>query len=434
MSLFQRIFLSFGLAALLIAASFFAIGRYHGGEVIQQTQQILTAQAEVVATLWQEGGRRATMRWLHRQGNQQGNQQRPLLLDKNGMSPLPRHAARQPWLHGPISAGIQRLKFGKVAVVVALPEISPPLYLVQPIELGRLHRLPLVGWLIIALSIIGVVSLLLALALSKRIRYLRHAAQIMAKGDLSARVELSGRDEVSALAKDFNPMAERLNEIMVSQKQLVSDVSHELRSPLARLRIALELAERADDPSAVLKRISKEADELEALVTDLLSLARIEAGTTQQEAQEVALCELVNRIATDANYEGEQSQRRVNLVTCEPSAIAGDAILLKAAIENVVRNAIRHTPDKSSVEISVIRNQTQIEIIIEDQGPGVPEEQLLRIFEPFARIAEARDRSSGGYGLGLAITGRIMNAHGGSGRAENRPAGGLRVILTLPVS
>jgi len=430
MSLFQRIFISFWLAAILLASSFFLLGRYSGSEAIERTEVILEAQAEVVASLWLEGGQRATMHWLF----QQSHRERPLLLNGEGQSPFPRHRDRsEKWPHGPLSVGVQRLQFGRIAVVVPLPGVSPPLYLVKRLNPGQLHRLPMVAWLLLAIVIIGLVSFTLAAILSRRIRHLRNAAQVLAEGDLSARVSLTGRDEVSALATDFNLMAERISEMMTSQRRLVSDVSHELRSPLARLRIALELAERAEDPAQALARIGKEADELEQLVSDLLSLARIESGQSLMERQPVPLCELLNTIVADANFEGEALQRQVLLENCEETTVEGDPVLLHAAIENVVRNALRYTPEGSTIVIKLLRQNGILQITVEDQGPGVPEESLDRLFEPFARVAEARDRNSGGYGLGLAITGRTLIAHGGDAKAENRSEGGLRVTLTLPI-
>ncbi|NOR52124.1 MAG: HAMP domain-containing protein [Gammaproteobacteria bacterium] len=434
MSLFLRIFLSFWFAAILLAVSFFLIGRYSGGEAIERTEAVLEAQAEVVASLRLEGGRRATMHWLF----QQDQQQRPRLVDSDGQSPFPPQRHRDPQRpklqpYGPVRPGIKRLKHGHVAVVVALPGVNPPLYLIKQIDPGQMHRLPMYLLPLIGIVIIGLVSLALAMALSRRIRHLRSAAQIIAEGDFSARVELTGRDEVSALAADFNLMAERISEMMVSQQQLVSDVSHELRSPLARLRIALELAERAEEPSPALARIAKEADELEQLVTDLLSLARIESGQSLLERQSVPLCKLLGNIVADASFEGEAHRRQVILEHCDEASVEGDPVLLHAAIENVVRNALRYTPEESTVVVRLQRDEQSLQITIDDQGPGVPEEALCRLFEPFARVAEARDRNSGGYGLGLAITGRTLTAHGGDARAENRPDGGLRVMLTLPL-
>ncbi|MBC8211250.1 MAG: HAMP domain-containing protein [Gammaproteobacteria bacterium] len=439
MSLFLRIFLSFWLAAVLLAASFFVLGRYSGNQAIERHQAILQAQAEIVASIWIENGQRATMHWLF----QQSAEQRPQLVNEMGQSPFKRHRPANPARgpgHGPIpinipvSSGVERLQHGKVALVVALPSINPPHFLVKQLDPGQLHRLPMALWPLPALIIISLVSYMLATMLSRRIRELRRTVQVISAGDLTARVKLGGQDEVSALATDFNRMADRLNDILNSQRQLVSDVSHELRSPLARLRIALELAERAANPASALQRIAKEADELEQLVTDLLSLARIESGQFRLEKKTVTLCELLKRIVADAHYEGKASHRHVRLQSCSDTSIQADPVLLHSAIENVVRNALRYTPDESEVVVNLQLQHDVVCITIDDQGKGVPEQALARLFVPFARVAEARERDSGGFGLGLAITGRVIQAHGGQVSAMNRVQGGLRVSLTLPVS
>ena len=176
------------------------------------------------------------------------------LLNKQGQSPFQHHRARStvPWPYGPIRTGVKFEQSGRVIISAALQGVQPPLYLVQQLDPSQLQNMSMPIMLLLALVVIGLVSFILATMLVRPIRQLRNAVQIITAGDLSARVNLSGHDEVSALAKDFNLMAERINEMMNSQRQLVSDVSHELRSPLARLRIALELAERAENPASAL--------------------------------------------------------------------------------------------------------------------------------------------------------------------------------------
>jgi two-component system sensor histidine kinase CpxA len=212
------------------------------------------------------------------------------------------------------------------------------------------------------------------------------------------------------------------------------DVSHELRSPLARLRIALELAERSDDPAQALKRVEKEADELEQLLGNLLSLSRLESGQAVLERRPVILGELLQTIVNDADFEARAHQRRVALQTTQDFTVEGDPVLLRAAIENVVRNAVRYTDEGSLVEVALGSENGQARVRVCDQGEGVPEASLQKMFEPFARVGEARDRDSGGYGLGLAITGQVVAAHGGTVRAVNREGGGLCVELTFPSS
>lgn len=432
MSLFVRIFLFFWLTAALLASSFFALGRLSGSEVIERNHEILKAQAVTVSALWQQDGHRATRHWMM----QLPRRDRPILLDRQGKSPFPMHAERNKKethnLTIPLEPGTQRHKFGHVSLIVAVPDIQPPLFLVRQLEPTQLHRLPMWLWFAAAFVIISLVSYLLAYYLSRRIRHLRHAVQRVTDGDLTSRVSLSGQDEVSALASDFNQMADRINDMLNSQRQLVSDVSHELRSPLARLRIALELAQRSDDATTALPRIEKEADELENLVTELLSLARIESGQFQLEKKDTNITELLQQIVHDANFEGEAKHCEVRLAFTEAMTLSVDPVLIRAAIENVVRNALHYSPEHGIVEVSTQSSPDKLTIIIEDSGEGVPELSLEQLFKPFTRVAEARDRSSGGFGLGLAITGKSLLAHGGEAIAQNREQGGLRVILSLP--
>lgn len=431
MSLFLRIFLSFWLAAMLLAGSFYLLGRYSGAEAIQRSKAVLDGQAEIVASLLIKDGRHATVQWL----STLTLSERPHLVDEQGRNPL----RRGPQFNRvipmkPIQQGVHALPSGDVLIVVPLPGVSPPLFLFQHLEQYRIQRIPVLLQFILALLVISLISYALASVLTRRIRKLRSTAQVIAAGDLSARVALDGNDEVSALAADFNRMTERIGDMLNSQRQLVRDVSHELRSPLARLRIALELAQKSGNLAVSLPRIEKEADELENLVTSLLSLARLESGQSQLEKQTVSLRSLVTQIVEDANYEGCASQRHVKMAQCDDADLIADPVMLRSAIENVVRNALRYTPQNSEVTIQLKRHTGSVTLCVDDQGKGVPMQELEKLFEPFARVSQARDRRSGGYGLGLAITGKIIQAHSGQVRAENRKAGGLRVIMTLPIS
>jgi signal transduction histidine kinase len=313
-----------------------------------------------------------------------------------------------------------------------LPGVTPALFLVTEVDPGRFQAMPFWVRALMTVLTIGLVSLLLARMLTRQVRPLRLAAQRMAEGDLNGRVELKGRDEISALGADFNLMAERLNDLLQSQRQLVRDVSHELRSPLARLRVALELAERSEDHKKALGRIEKEADELERLITELLSLARLESGQSGFERQHLRLDELISKVVKDADFEAQAHDKHVSYTPQEISVV-GDGVLLRSAVENVVRNAVRHTPERSRVDVSLSAEDGICVIRVKDGGPGVPESQLQVMFEPFTRTAEARERGSGGFGLGLAIAQRAMQVHGGDATARNHPQGGLEVSLRMPV-
>ncbi len=433
MSMFLRIFLFFWLSALLIAASFFLLGQLSGSEVIERKREMLNTQAITVSTLLQQGDHRLIHRWLQ----QLPPRERPLLIDRDGNIPFAKRMNRMRGLvhqlRFPLEEGIQHHHMGLVSLIVAVPDSDPALFLVAPLEPGQMQRIPVWLRFLSALIIIGLISYLLALLLSRRIRKLRTAVQGFSEGDLSRRVSVDGNDEVTALAADFNLMADRVNDMLASQRQLVSDVSHELRSPLARLRIALELAQRSSNSAEVLHRIEKETDELETLVTELLSLARIESGQFHLEKQSTDLAGLLRQVVHDANFEGEQKGCSVNLHAVEAITLEVDPVLIRSAVENVIRNAIRYSGEQGSIEVSTRLDTDSFQIIIEDSGPGVPESELDNLFQPFARVAEARDRVSGGFGLGLAITGRSLLAHHGHARAENRSEGGLRVILSLPL-
>jgi two-component system sensor histidine kinase CpxA len=433
MSLFLRIFLFFWLTAALLATSFFLLGRVSGSEAIERKREMLEAQAVTVSTLWQQGGHRLLRQWMA----QLPYRERPMVLQKDGHSPFPRHAARHrppgQMLQFPLQSGVQRHGFGHVSLIVEVPDTDPALFLVARLEPSQLDRLPRWLWFVSAFLIISLISYLLALVLSRRLRQLRLAVQEFSQGDLHRRVDSRGGDEVAALARDFNQMADHINAMLSSQRQLVSDVSHELRSPLARLRIALELAQRKGDHSDALPRIEKEADELENLVTHLLSLARIESGQFQLERQFTDMTDLLNQIVRDANFEGEQKTCSIRLLSTGTVSLNIDRVLIRAAIENVIRNAIRHSPPDSEIVVSTLASDSEFRIIIDDNGPGVPEAALDKLFQPFARVGQSRDRVSGGFGLGLAITGRNLLAHGGQVYAQNRDVGGLRVVLGLPM-
>ncbi len=313
----------------------------------------------------------------------------------------------------------------------------------QAVTLGRVLRRPRVIALpiVVAAIVSGLVCLLLARYLTAPIGRLRRATEAYAAGDLNPRVAPtlgSRRDEIADLARAFDHMAQRLQELMTSQRQLLSDVSHELRSPLARLQVALGLArQRADGrATAELDRIESETEHLNDLIGQLLSLSRLEAGVMKPEREPIDIGEILAAVAADADFEARANNRRVEVAKVAPTLIRGDAALLHSAIENIVRNAVRYTAENTVVRLSLDRTDGPpdgLTICIRDYGPGVPEEMLPRLFEPFVRVDDARDRSRGGFGLGLAIAQKAIHLHGGEVVARNEPDGGLSVIITLPI-
>ncbi len=295
------------------------------------------------------------------------------------------------------------------------------------------------AFLLLAISVTGIASLWLTRSVSRPVAALGAATRELATGNLAARVAApvsSRRDELGALARDFDAMAGRLQEQVDAKERLLQDISHELRSPLARMRVALGLARQSGASTGLqLDRIEQEAERLNALIGQLLTLSRLGVDGVRLAADPVDLGDLIDTIARDAAFEG---QARGIRVAWQPPAAAvtvrGDPSLLASAIENVVRNALRYTPERSTLSLAIAPlGPSRVAVTVEDEGPGVPEAELKQIFAPFHRVAESRGRDSGGDGLGLAITDRVLHAHEGSARAENRPGGGLRVTLELPV-
>ena len=302
--------------------------------------------------------------------------------------------------------------------------------------------MPLPG-LIIAIISSGLVCYFLSWYLTKPIVRLRAATRQLAAGDLTARSGAPAtkrKDEVAGLMRDFDAMAERLEMLVKAQSRLLNDISHELRSPLARLNVALGLArQRAGVESTdMLDRIELEASRLNELIGRILTLARLEDGEQRVPQTPVPLGELVANVAEDAEFEAQERHCHVHTVIPEGDwGVRGNDSLLHSAVENVVRNAIRYTAEGSPVEIALTSEErsggAEAVLRVSDSGPGVPEDALAKLFEPFYRLDDARGRLTGGVGLGLAITERAVRFHGGKVSAFNRAEGGLMVEIRLPL-
>jgi two-component system sensor histidine kinase CpxA len=246
----------------------------------------------------------------------------------------------------------------------------------------------------------------------------------------------SRKDELGDLVRDFNAMAAKTEHLISSQRQLLYDVSHELRSPLARMNVALDLLRGRvrDDPA--LDRMEIDLQRLNEIIGRLLTVAKLEATSALQAPVRVDLSELVSSVVSDADFEAQERGSRVDIVQTANLTVPGDPNLLRSAIENVLRNSVRFTRTGTAVEVVLRTKQTisadEAILSIRDRGPGVPEEELTNIFRPFYRVTDARSRDSGGTGLGLAIAERIVHLHGGSIQAMNDPDGGLRVEMIFP--
>lgn len=281
------------------------------------------------------------------------------------------------------------------------------------------------------------IGFLLARALSARLERIRGAAEKLAAGDLTARVgspPARRHDEIDVLGREFDRMAEALERSVEAQRQLVHDVSHELRAPLARLQVAAGLVRKHSGPEgqSALDRIDQEVEALAELYEELLSLARLEARPPGAASTAVRLDVLLENVGEDVSFSHEPRRACIEIEATEPLSVSGDARLLGRAFENVLRNALLHTPDETKVVVSIAEDGPHAVVTVRDQGPGVPEDQLERIFQPFVRIDDARSDERGGTGLGLAIVERCITAHGGTVRAHNLREGGLAVEMRIP--
>ena len=298
----------------------------------------------------------------------------------------------------------------------------------------RVFALPL----LVTALLSGLLCYWLARYLLRPVKELREATQAMAAGDFAQRVApgLGGRrDEIADLAHDFDHMAARIEQLVSAQMQLLGDISHELRSPLARLVVALELAQQKQGgaASAEYERIALEAERMNDLIGQLLTLSRLESGAGKIAAETVDIDALLERLVENCNFELAADERRAVIVESAPAAIEGDPALLTSAFENVIRNAARYTDSGTAVEVAARTADGWLEVRVRDHGPGITESMLERVFDPFVRVGDARDRGSGGHGLGLAIAKRAIGLHGGEIAAANHPDGGLEISIRLPL-
>jgi two-component system sensor histidine kinase CpxA len=277
--------------------------------------------------------------------------------------------------------------------------------------------------------------LVLTLHITRPLGKLREAASSIAEGRLKTRVKPAiGRrhDEIALLGEDFDRMAEQIDRLVTAQRNLLGDVSHELRSPLARLIVALSLLKQAQGEEAgeYQNRIGIEAERLDKLIGQLLTLTRIDSGVDANLRETFDLANLVQEVVADGDFEARAQNRAVRFVASGSCSMSGVAEMIRSAIENVVRNAVRHTPPETAVEVSIAREGGSALIRVRDHGPGVPEAMLKEIFLPFHR----EQLTGNGAGLGLAIADRVVRLHNGSIQAYNALEGGLVIDIHLPVS
>ena len=316
---------------------------------------------------------------------------------------------------GPVFFERNETRFALFSVRLEMPEKQAP---------------PVLLFLTIALITTVLLSWLFAKSLTNPILRIQSSAKRIASGDWQARVGRAAKrqDELGQLSRDFNKMAEQLESMWGAQKRLLADVSHELRSPLARLQMALGLAHQQNVDPETLSRVEREAERMEALVSQLLTLSRAEAGEATMQKQMLSL--VLDDVFTDANFEAANKNKQLKIDEIPKALVVVDSMMLCRAVENVLRNAIRHSA--LSTHISFSEDAKHWCIHITDDGDGLTVEECERIFSPFYRATLARERESGGVGLGLSIAKAAVELHHGLIIAEPVERGGLRVTLSFP--
>jgi two-component system, OmpR family, sensor histidine kinase CpxA len=441
-SLFLKIFVSYWLAqALFLVLGILVIFAFRQqGEFSEWQAQQATA-SQRAADVFEQGGAAEVRRYLEDLRDTQ--HVRAYLFDAQGQEvsgrALPRWAeSLSRGMRPPPREFLQRMgpsPFRRLPVTSAAGHKYILAVMLPPGPFGP-GGVPGLGILIGIISS-GVVCYLLARYLTSPVVRLRAATRRLADGDLAARAGSAGsrrRDELAELVRDFDVMAERLENLVKAQSRLLHDISHELRSPLARLNVALGLARQRSGPEtqSALARMELESDRLNQLIGSLLTIARLESGADRSRKSVIELGEMIREIANDADYEAQARRCQVKMRIVNDCRVWGEENLLHSAIENVVRNAAQYTAEGTAVEVSLEQTSREAIVRVADSGPGVPNEALEKMFRPFYRVDDARGRETGGVGLGLAITERAVRLHGGTVKAWNRSEGGLTVEIRVP--
>jgi len=285
----------------------------------------------------------------------------------------------------------------------------------------------------LVLGATGILCWIAAVGVISPIRRIAANIALFGQGNLDVRVDTDRDDEIGQLGRSFNEMAERLQRLIMSERRLLGDISHELRSPLARLKFAMKLARTSSDPTAALERIERDVDRIASLVADIVEINVVEDAPALQDKREICVRDIIHEVVRDCSVEAEIRGCRIDVSGNVCASVQGNPELLRRAVENVLRNGIRYSPEKSPIELNISENENHAVITIRDYGPGVPDDSLSRIFDPFFRVEEARNTNGGGSGLGLSIAKRAVCVHRGTICAENA-APGLRVVISIPLT
>lgn len=450
LSLYWKIFLSFWLATILIIIT----TAWVTSEIAQKSsipaheQVFMDSYANAAIAIIESSHRDTLKKWLKQTGESKqmtlyllsstgeviGNQEPPYEIKQIGAD----------LVNEELDNGI--LKFGNLIISHEILSTSGIAYRLAAVSEKPLSHFVIIPWagltirLTIAIFISGLICYLLSIYLTQPLRSLGLAAKSIAKGKLSTRVgQFKGhhRDELAELSQEFDRMAEQLEAMVNSKERLLQDISHELRSPLARLQIAIELGHNKTGDKAKLEfnRMEMECLRLNTLIGEILEFTRLDKSPGQLNKALVPVLPLMQRLVEDANFEFNHSKHGILPDTSPVQQLYIDECLIHRALENIIRNAYRYSPPDEAVRIELSTDASKQHFFIDvlDRGPGVPDEQLETIFNPFYRVDTSREKKTGGYGLGLAIADKAVKQHHGSIVAMNRERGGLHVRITLPI-
>lgn len=454
-TLFLKIFFCFLVIIVLVGTSLESsslLAKFYEERWQVTLHSIMPMEAEKAARMYEAEGEDALRNYLD--DLQSRKTARFFFFDENGQTLLNRPAPPPVLRLAQNAEGMARTTAEGLSLVdprrgIAVRQVSgpsgrqyrlafqtSPTYLVPISEKIGAH--PYLRLLVITL-VAAALCAVLTLHITRPLGKLRSAASNIAEGQLKTRVQPAiGRrhDEIALLGKDFDQMAEQIERLVTAQRNLLGDVSHELRSPLARLIVALSLLKQAqaEEAAEYQNRISIEAERLDKLIGQLLALTRIDSGVDTNLRETFDLAGLVQEVAADGDFEARAQDRGVRFLANESCSMSGVAEMIRSAVENVVRNAVRHTAPGTSVEITIERKNNHALLRVRDHGPGVPVQMLDKIFLPFHRVQTNGNGHDGGSGLGLAIADRVVKLHHGTIEAYNAREGGLVIDIHLPLN
>jgi signal transduction histidine kinase len=383
-------------------------------------------ELESARSAWQEGRAVALSAYVERLNHLFGTFH--YILDSDGVDIISGQHRAELLPVSPLTASRGRVN-GQYIVTHKSPDGRYWLIAVDPRQPNQWTLFPY--YLLVA----GVTALLCWLAATGVVSPIRKVTCIVERfgqGDLSVRANLRRKDEIGGLASSFDAMAERLQTLVVSERRLLQDISHELRSPLTRLKFAVRLTRTAAEPKAALDRVERETNRITSLVSEIVEMTRMEGDPLSRNTEPVHLKQLVEETLDDCRVEAQLLRGCAIRVEGQLlGEVAGDRELLRRAFENVLRNAIRYSPERATIEVALAESAHLITIAVRDYGPGVPAESLTQIFEPFFRVEEGGDEKTGGIGLGLSIAKRAVRLHRGTITAQNAYPG-LRVQIAIP--